>query len=74
VVKINFHGGKNQFSPVTRASFRTGYACTGNALIWLVGIRGKSCFGGQPCRENCVYLIGLCGLESRTVARKVKVY
>jgi len=34
VVKINFHGGKNQFSsPVTPANFRAGYACTGNTLI-----------------------------------------
>jgi len=31
VVKINFHGGKNQFfSPVTRVNFRAGYACTGS--------------------------------------------
>jgi len=67
MVKINF-------SPVTRASFRAGYACTGKALIWLVGNPGKACFGGQLYRENCVYLIGLCGLESRIVARKVKVY
>jgi len=44
VVKINFHGGKNQFSsPVTPANFPAGYACTGNALIWLAGIRGKTC-------------------------------
>ena len=41
VVKINFHGGKNQFSSLlTRANFRAGYACTGNTLIWLAGIRG----------------------------------
>ena len=44
VVKINFHGGKNQFSsPGTRANFRAGYACTGNTLIWLACIRGKIC-------------------------------
>ena len=32
--KFNFHGGKIQFfPPVTRANFRAGNACTGNALI-----------------------------------------
>jgi len=46
VVKINFHGGKNQFSsPVSPASFTEGYACTGNAAIWLADIRGKTCHG-----------------------------
>jgi len=41
VVKINIQGGEDQFpqwkksifSPVTRANFRAGYACTGNTLI-----------------------------------------
>jgi len=48
VVKINFHGGKNQFSStVTPANFRVGYACTGNTLIWLAGIRGKTCSEGS---------------------------
>jgi len=83
VVKINIHSSKNQiprwqksisavvkinFSSVTRANFRAGYACTSNALIWLVGIRGKACFSGKL--RAC--LIGLCGLEPRTVARHVK--
>jgi len=46
VLKINFHGGKNQFSsPVTPANFCVRYACTGNTLIWLAGIRGKTCHG-----------------------------
>ena len=41
MVKINFHGGKNQFSsPVIPANF---YVRTGNTLIWLAGIRGKTC-------------------------------
>jgi len=40
VVKINF-------SSVTRANFRAGYACTSNALISLVGIRSKACFSGK---------------------------
>jgi len=49
VVKIKFHGGKNQFfSPVARVNFCAGYACTGNTLIWLVGIRGKTCLVGTP--------------------------
>jgi len=40
-LKINFLGVKNQFfSPVTRVNFCAGYACTGNILIWLAGIRG----------------------------------
>jgi len=44
VVKINFHGSKNQFSsPLTPANFRAGYACAGNTLICLAGIRGKTC-------------------------------
>ena len=48
MVKINFQGGKNQFSsPVTPANFCAGYACTGNTLIWLVGIRGKTCSVGR---------------------------
>jgi len=43
VVKINFRGSKNQFSsPVTPANFRAGYACSGNTLICLAGIRGKN--------------------------------
>jgi len=43
VVKINFRGGKNQFpSLVSHANFHAGNACLGNALIWLVGIRGKT--------------------------------
>jgi len=37
MVKINVHGGKNQFSsPVTPANFRARYAWTGNTLI-LIG-------------------------------------
>ena len=28
---------------MTRANFRAGYVCTRNTLIWLVGIRGKTC-------------------------------
>ena len=48
VVKINFYGGKNQFfSPVSGANFRAGYACTGNAHIWLVGIRGILVLAGS---------------------------
>jgi len=48
-VKINFHGGKNQFfSPVTRVNFHAGYTCTGNTLIWLAGIPGKTCLVGSP--------------------------
>ena len=43
MIKINFHGGKNQFSStVTPANFCTGYACTGNTLVWLAGIPGKT--------------------------------
>jgi len=43
VLKINFHGDKNQFpSPVAPANFCAAYACTGNTLIWLAGIRGKT--------------------------------
>ena len=48
MVKINFHGGKNQFSsPVTPENFRARYAWTGNTLIWLAGIRGKACLAGS---------------------------
>ena len=62
VLKMNFHGGKNQFStvvninffsPVTRANFSAGNACRRNALIGLADTRGKTCFGGQQYRENC---------------------
>ena len=38
MLKINFHGDKNQFP----ANFCARYACTGNTLIWLAGIRGKT--------------------------------
>ena len=49
MVKINFHGGKNQFfSRWTRVNFRAGYASIGNTHIWLVGIRGKTCLVGSP--------------------------
>ena len=49
VVKINFHGGKNQFSsPVSPANFTDGYACTGNTAIWLADIRGKTCSRWPP--------------------------
>ena len=41
------------FSPVSGTNIRAGYACTGNALIGLVGIRGKTCFSGQLHLENC---------------------
>jgi len=45
VVKINFHIGKNHFfSPVSGTNFRAGYACRGNAHIWLVGTRGRTSF------------------------------
>jgi len=69
VVKINFHGIKNQFSSsVTSANFRDGYACAGNtplfwlafavktcnALIWLADIRGKTC-------HNLIWLAGIRG-------------
>ena len=51
VVKINFHGSKNQFSsPMTPANFGAGYACVGNTLICLAGIRGKNL--------QCSHLIG----------------
>ena len=44
VLKMNFHGDKNQFSsPVTPANFCADYACTGNTPIWLADIRGKTC-------------------------------
>ena len=33
---------------MTRVNFRAGYACTGNTLIWLAGIRGKTCLVGSP--------------------------
>jgi len=56
VVKINFHVGKNHFfSPVSGANFRAGYACRGNANIWLVGTRGKTCFGGQLENKQARY-------------------
>ena len=68
VVKINFHGTKNQFSsPVTPTNFRAGYACTANtlvwlafavktcnALIWLAYIRGKTC-------HTLIWLAGIRG-------------
>jgi len=37
---------------VTRVNFRAGYACTGNTLIWLAGIRGKNLFDGQLYSPN----------------------
>jgi len=42
---------KSNFSTVTRTNFRAGFACTGNTLIWLVGIRGKTCLVGTFYRE-----------------------
>ena len=62
MVKINF------FS-VTRANFRAGYACTGKLSFDWLAFAVKLVLVG-----NCVraYLIGLCGLEPRTVARKGK--
>ena len=61
VVKINFHGGKNQFfSPVSGTNIRAGYACKGNAHIGLAGIRGKTSFGGQLYLENCARTLRNC--------------
>ena len=44
---------ENFFSPVSGTNISVGYACTGNVLIGLVGIRGKTCFGRQLYLENC---------------------
>ena len=33
---------------MTRVNFLAGYACTGNTLIWLAGIRGNICLVGSP--------------------------
>ena len=60
MLKINFHGDKNQFSsPVTTANFCAGYVCMGNTLIWLAGIRGKTC-------STLIWLAGICGKTCST--------
>ena len=61
VLKMNFQGGKNQFFPlVTRANFCARYACTGNTLIWLAGIRGKTC-------NTLIWLAGIRGKTYNTL-------
>jgi len=69
VVKINFHGTKNQFSspwhpqtsvPATRAQVTLSFVWlafavkTCNALIWLADIRGKTC-------HTVIWLAGIRG-------------
>jgi len=71
VVKINFHGSKNQFSsPLTPANFRAGYACAGNTLICLAGIRGKTCNAliwlAYIRGKTCHTLIWLAGIRGKT--------
>jgi len=49
VIKINFHGGKNHFPPVSPANFRAGYAYSFDwlafaviiKLVWWAAVPGK---------------------------------
>jgi len=51
---------------VSGTNIRAGYECTGNALIGLVGIRGKTSSGGQLYLDNCA--------RPNTAARQNKFY
>jgi len=51
---------------VSGTNIRAGYACTGNALVGLVGIRGKTSFGGQLYLENCARTLAIVQLPAKT--------